>query len=627
MERRLAAIFAADMVGYSSLMAADEAETITRQKAHRSALLDPKVAQYGGRIVKTTGDGLLVEFASVVDAVQCAVDIQHAMASRESEVSDDRRIQYRIGINLGDIVLDGDDILGDGVNIAARMEGLAEPGGICISQPVHTQVEGKLDLAFEDLGEQSVKNIPKPVQVFRVLMDSPAADRGHIAPIPARRSLKWPAVAGALVLLVIVAGVALWQRPWERREEAISVAEVAQLLPDKPTIAVLPFNNMSNDSAQDYFADGITEDLITDLAKFPGLQVTARTSTSAYKGQALDLRKIGQELGVQYLIEGSIEKGGDRLRVTAQLIDATSGNHIWADRYDRELTDLFVIRDEIRASIIGALTGHTGAIVMAEVERASRQSPNSVKARDLYYQALGEWPKFNKEANARARELLQRSITLDPKNTAAHALLAWTYWRDVWLGWSDDAEVSRKLALETAETAVELDRSNYRGYWALGSALRLFNDFDTAGLQYERAFELNPYDPDLLADWGELLRDSGEFEKAAIQLETALALNPNYPNWYLAVLASTYLFAERYDDSVRTSSRIANPTTHNRATLAVSLALSNRLDAAKAQISKLLAQEPSYSITVYLDWPGWDRRNPEKVQSYVGALRSAGLPE
>ncbi|MFQ5937253.1 MAG: adenylate/guanylate cyclase domain-containing protein, partial [Acidiferrobacterales bacterium] len=529
--------------------------------------------------------------------------------------------------NLGDVIVEGDDIHGDGVNIAARLEGLADPGGICVSRPVHTQVENKVDLNFEDLGEQKVKNVPKPVQVFAVLMDSPAVDRGTDATIPAKRSLSWPAVAGGLSLLVIVAAIALWQQPWERREESTSVAEVAQLLSDKPTIAVLPFNNMSNDSAQDYFADGITEDLITDLAKFPGLQVTARTSTSAYKGQALDLRKIGRDLGVQYLIEGSIEKGGDRLRVTAQLIDAASGNHIWADRYDREVTDLFVIRDEIRASIIGALTGHTGAIVMAEVERASRQSPNSVKARDLYYQALGEWPKFNREANARARELLQRSVTLDPQDAAAHALLAWTHWRDVWIGWSDDAEVSKNLALETAETAVELDRSNYRGYWALGSALRLYDDYDTAGLQYERAFELNPYDPDLLADWGELLRDSGEFEKAAIQLETALALNPNYPDWYLAVLASTYLFAERYDEAIRTSSRIVHPTTHNRATLAVSLTKSGRLDAAKAQIAKLLAQDPSYSIVEYLDWPGWERRNPEKVQSYVDALRRAGLPE
>ena len=308
-QRRLAAIFAADMVAYSRLMEADETGTIARQKAHRAELVDPQIASHGGRIVKTTGDGMLVEFGSVVDATQCAVAIQRAMAEREADVGEEHRIQYRIGINLGDIVIDGDDILGDGVNVAARLEGLAEPGGVYISDVVHQSVAGKLDVAFEDLGEQQVKNISKPVHAYRVMLDGAPA--------------------------------------------APSAAPLA--LPDKPSIAVLPFDNLSGDPEQEYFTDGITEDIITSLSHLRQLYVTARNSTFSYKGQAMDVQLVASELGVRYVLEGSVRKSNNQVRITTQLIDGETGNHLWAERYDRALADIFAVQDEITQTVVGAL--------------------------------------------------------------------------------------------------------------------------------------------------------------------------------------------------------------------------------------------------------------------------------
>ena len=302
MERRLAAILAADVVGYTRLMGADEAGTLARLKALRGEVIDPEIAAHNGRLVKLMGDGALVEFASVVDAVACAVAIQREMAARDEDMPEDRRITFRIGINLGDVIVDGEDIYGDGVNIAARLEGLAEPGGICVSRTVFNHVKGKVDFGFDDLGEREVKNIPEPVRIFKVLLDAPAAEH-TAAPAPAaKRSLRWPLAAAGLVALVIVAGLALWQRPWEPREEPASVEAMAFPLPDRPSIAVLPFINMSDDPNQDYFADGMTEDLITDLSKLSGLFVIARNSSFSYKGQQVKVRQVAEELGVRYVL-------------------------------------------------------------------------------------------------------------------------------------------------------------------------------------------------------------------------------------------------------------------------------------------------------------------------------------
>jgi TolB-like protein/class 3 adenylate cyclase len=331
-ERRLAAIFAADMVGFSRLMEADEDGTIARQKACLSDVFEPAIDAHSGRIVKTTGDGLLVEFASAVSAVQCAVNIQRAMAEREGDVPEDRRITYRIGINVGEIVIDGDDILGDGVNVAARLEALAEPDGICISDAVFRNVRGKTDIGFEELGPQKVKNISEPVTSYRVLLD-PEADGGVVTK---RRSSRKPVYVVAAALVVAVAGVLIWQ-PWSPTIERASATRMKFALPAKPSIAVLPFENLSKDKGQDFFASGITEDIITDLSKISGLFVVAGRSTRAYKGKAIKVRRVAEELGVRYVLGGSVRRAGDKLRLTARLVDAIKGGHLWSGRYDRQV--------------------------------------------------------------------------------------------------------------------------------------------------------------------------------------------------------------------------------------------------------------------------------------------------
>jgi adenylate cyclase len=367
MERRLAAILAADVVGYSRLIEADEAGTLAALKSHRGTLIEPKIAQYHGRIVKLMGDGLLAEFPSAVEAVHCAVEIQYAMAERNGYVPEERRITYRVGINIGDIVVEDDDIFGDGVNIAARLEGLADPGGICISRPVHTQIVDKLDLTFEDLGEQQVKNIAKPVMVYRVALDTKAA--ALITPvvqgIARSKHRRWLVAGAAAALLVLAVGGALWWQPWAPD--------------DKPSIAVLPFDNLSGDPDQEPLSDGITEDIITELSRFRELFVIARHSTQTYKGKPVKVQKVAEDLGVRYVLEGSIRKTGNQIRINAQLIDATSGRHIWAERYDRDLSDLFSIQDEIVGTIVTSL-----AVKVHEAERArTRRKQANGKSRGL----------------------------------------------------------------------------------------------------------------------------------------------------------------------------------------------------------------------------------------------------
>ncbi|MEE8122164.1 MAG: adenylate/guanylate cyclase domain-containing protein, partial [Anaerolineales bacterium] len=343
-QRRLAAILAADVVGYSRLMGEDEAGTRARFNAHLHELIEPAIASRRGRIVKTMGDGLLVEFTSVVDAVQCAVDIQKGMADRNADETDDRRIEFRIGVNSGDVIIEGDDIHGDGVNVASRLEGLAEPGGICVSGDVYRQCRGKLEVGFDDLGEQEVKNITEPVLAYRVLPEGQTAT----APLRKRMPSRWriPAIAAAVVVVIAAGGIAWWQ-PWVTDVEPASIDKMAFKLPDRPSIAVLPFTNMSDDRKQEYFADGITEDITTDLSKVVGLFITPSSMTRRYKGKDFDPRVIAGKLGVRHILEGGVRRAGNRLRITAKLIDASSGAQVWAERYDRDLKDVFIIQDDI----------------------------------------------------------------------------------------------------------------------------------------------------------------------------------------------------------------------------------------------------------------------------------------
>ena len=621
MERRLAAIFAADMVGYSRLMAADEAGTIARQKAHRAELIDPAIAQYGGRIVKTMGDGVLVEFPSAVDAVRCAGDIQRAMPDRESRVSADRRIRYRIGINLGDIVIDGDDILGDGVNIAARLEGLAQPGGICVSRPVHTQVEGKVDLSFEDLGEQQVKNIPRPVRVFRVLMEPPSVYSPATTIASAKRILNWPAVAGSLALLVFVAGVSLWQRPWEPQEERALDGSTSLPLPDKPSIAVLPFTNLSKDTDQEYLSDGMTNDIITDLSRFSGLFVIASNSTFQYKGKAVKVQDVAKDLGVKYVLEGSLQWGGDRIRINAQLIDALTGHHVWADRYDEAADQFYVIQDDIIRKIVANMALKVNN---TERERAFRKGTEDLTAYDYYLRAMAKMDSGGKENNSTAIRLLESALNIDPNYAQAMGLLAQAHQFRASFGWAENKEESNRKALEMALKAYELAPDDYRSHFVLGSIYLHDRQFDKATAAIDRAIRLNPNDPDLLAEAAQALVYFGRPMEAVLQIENAMRLSPFYPQWYLGLLGWALYDAGHYEDALRAMKKIDQPQSWVHRQMAATYVRLGEIDKAREQIEIVLELNPEYRISNANDWPYKDQSAWER---YVEDLRTAGAPK
>ena len=504
MERRLAAILAADVVGYSRLMGADEAGTLERLKSLRKELVQPKITGRGGRIVKLMGDGLLAEFPSVVEAVQCAVDIQQGMAEREPGISDDRRMRLRIGVNLGDIIVEGSDIYGDGVNVAARLEGLSEPGGVVLSDDAYRQVRDRLDLPWQDDGEHEVKNIARPIRIWRWSpMGKPRSAGGHAA--------------------------------------------AARPSPDQPSIAVLPFDNMSGDAEQGYFADGITEDIITALSKISKLRVIARNSTFAYKGQARDLRRIARELGVLYVLEGSIRRGGDRLRITAQLIDADTGSHVWAERYDRGVADIFDIQDEITKEIVTALrvklTDGEEAFVLA-------RGTSNIEAWQCCTRASELFMRFNAYDYLEARVLAEQAIRLDPDYAYAWAALGFTYFWDGRLGYTDDSDAKFVRANECAERAMNLDDTVS---WSIGlSALVAapLNRHDEGVEVARRGIELYPGSADVRAFLAIALLHAGHYREAAEHLRAAMALNPFYPTWYRNGLARALVFSDELDEAL-----------------------------------------------------------------------------
>lgn len=576
-ERRLAAILAADMVGYSRLIGADEEGTIARQKAHRAELIDPTIAEYRGRIVKLMGDGALVEFASVVDAVKCAVAVQEGMAGREANVPEDRQIQYRIGVNLGDIVIDGEDILGDGVNIAARLEGLAEPGGICISAKVFEEVGNKLDVGFEDLGPQDVKNIAAPVHAYCVTLDGVQATPST-APLP---------------------------------------------LPDKPSIAVLPFDNMSGDPEQEYFSDGITEDLITDLSKISGLFVVARNAAFFYKGRAVKPVEVSEELGVRYLLEGSVRKAGNRVRITAQLIDPPTGYHLWAERYDRDLTDIFALQDEITEKIVAALEV---TLTESEQEKVARRYTENLEAYDHFLRGRDQVRATN-ETNAQAQEMFERAIELDPSFAAAYAILSYTHWRGWYNQWSDDPKALER-ALEAAQKAVALDESLPLARAYLAWVYVMKGQHERAIAEAKRAIALDPNLAEAHAYLGEILNLSGRPEEGVSLVKKAMGLDPHYPANYLIYLGHAYWALGRYEEAIaalkRCLTRFPTSLTSHR-TLAVIFSELGRKEEARTEVAEMLRISP------YASLEDQKERLPIKDQAvlarYLDGLRKAGLPE
>ena len=488
-QRRLAAILAIDMVGYSRLMETDERGTIAREKAHRTELIDPKIAEHRGRVVKLMGDGMLAEFGSVVDAVECAVAIQRAMMEREAEVPDDRRIQYRVGINLGDIVIVGDDILGEGINVAARLEGLAEPGGICISRTARDQVRDKLGVGLEDLGEIEVKNITRPVRAFKVLLDETAK------PAPARTPRGWiggrSAIAAAILVVVVVAGGALWWQPWAPKVPSQEIEAGALALPSKPSIAVLAFKNLSGDPSQEHFSDGVTENIIDGLSRFKSFFVIARNSSFTYKGKAIDIKRIGRELGVRYVLEGSIQRSGNQVRVTVQMIGAATGQLIWADRYDRELKDIFAVQDAITQGIISTVAPEIAA---AEYRRVLRKEPQNLDAWDLTLRARWQmvYGRIDQNSVEEAMLLLDQAIELDPTLADSYTQLGFAHTLNVFLGWSRSVPDSISAAAQSFAKALELDPSDAFAIAAQARVFLLQRRHDEAIDSATRSIGLNP---------------------------------------------------------------------------------------------------------------------------------------
>lgn len=538
-ERRLAAILAADVVGYSRLMGEDEEGTLARLQEHRRALVDPKIAEHRGRIVKTTGDGLLAEFASVVAALRCAVEMLRGMTERNAALPPPRRMEFRIGIHVGDVITQDGDIFGDGVNIAARLEGLAEPGGICVSARVREDAEGRIDIAFQDIGEQKLRNIARPVRVFRVRLGA------HAGAEPRRPGWRW-ALAGAAVA-VAVTSFALFLGPGALQRAAPPVADGAP-----PIVAVLPFANQTGDDGQDYFVEGVTEEVINALGRFHTLRVSGRNAVLRFKQRPPAQDEIASELGASYLVSGSVSRSGKRVRIAAQLADARAGTVMWSDRHEGELADVFDFQDTIALQIAGTLAAN---IALVEGRRALSQPKPNPSAFDLVWRARAIGYAGSRSANRRFRALVAQAIEADAGYAAAHALLAEALYAQAIQGWTEfpDRELTR--AGEEARKAIALAPDQPDGYRALGRVHLTRGEYDQAQNALKRAIEINPSDANTLAPWGTVQSYSGDIAGAIETLQRALKLDPMIEPIYVFELALAYHLGRRHEDALRVVER------------------------------------------------------------------------
>ena len=627
MERRLTTILAADIVGYSRLMGDDEAGTLTALKTLRRELIKPKETQYGGRTVKLMGDGALMEFPSVVDAVAFAVEVQVAMQAHNVKLPEDQRIIYRIGINIGDIIVEGDDIYGDGVNVAARMEGLAEPGGICISRPVHTQVGGKLDLQFQDLGENKVKNISQPVKVYRIVLDEKAAALAtpvtRMPSAPVRRL--WPIAATFAVMLLIAAGGLYWWQARAPKLEPVDPATMAHPLPAQPSIAVLAFDDLSQGDDQGYLSDAIVEGIITKLSHFSELFVIARNSSFFYKGKAIDVRKIARDLGTRYILEGSQQKAGDRLRVTVQLIDAIAGNHIWAETYDRDLVNLFTVQDEIADSVASTV----GAKVVAVAGEAIKKGdPARLRAFEYWLKGTRHWYEWTEEGNEQARLLYLKAIEADPSLPRGHLGLAWVYINGFRNGWTElDRNDALARARELAQKGLDLAPDDYFPHQTMAYVLMQAGEPDQAIVEFEKSLALNPNAANVMMDLAEALIYSGRKQEAVDLMHQAMRRDPHHPDWFYWSLAWAQYMVGACADATTTMHKMSSMPKRANRTLAASYACEGRLDEAREAVDDLLEYDPEYSIGKFMLDVGSKFTNTADVDHWIDHLREAGLPE
>ena len=618
-KRKLTAILSADVEGYSRLMGEDEDATITTLTSYRE-LMTTLIQKHRGRVVDSPGDNLLAEFGSVVDAVRCAVEIQEELRVRNAELPENKRMHFRIGINLGDVVQEEERIYGDGINIAARVEGLAEGGGICISGTVYDSIKNKLSLTYESLGEHTVKNITEPVRVYRMRVGPEAAVK------PRPKHWHKPALA-ALVVLVVAAGAwAIWNFYFRPPPiEPASVEKMAFPLPDKPSIAVLPFTNMSGDPKEDYFSDGITEEIITALAKVPYLFVIARNSTFSYKGKPVKIRQVAEELGVRYVLEGSVRRAGDRVRVTAQLIDAIKGHHLWAERYDRDLKDIFALQDEITLNILSAL-----AVKLTKGEQATirRKDTDNLEAYLKVLQAGWYSHRMTKEGHFRARQLAEEAMALDPEYTSPYIILALQHIRDVFFGWSKSRKKSLERSLELAQKAIALDDSFPRCYVLLSTIYMFKKQYERAIAEAERAVALDPNGASAYSMLGTVLHMVGRQQEAIMPLEKAIRINPMAPSIYFRRLGTAYRDIGRYEEAIVQLKRAVNlspDSLYPHIGLASTYSLAGCEEEARAEVSEVLRIQPKFSLDSFAKRVAF--KNKADIDRLVGVLRKAGLPD
>ena len=628
-KRKLTAILSADVEGYSRLMGDDEEATVRTLTSYREVLIT-LIQQHSGKVLDSPGDNVLAEFVSVVDAVQCAVAVQKEIKARNDELPENRRMQFRIGINLGDVIQEEERIYGDGVNIAARLEGLAEAGGICISKTAFDQIETKLPYGYEFLGDQTVKNNVKPVRAYRVLLEPEAAGKVIGEKRFLGRFSRKTAMAAIIILLMVAGGLIGWNiyLQQSKKVEPASVDKMAYPLPDNPSIAVLPFVNLSEDPKQEYLSDSITDQIITTLSRDRRLFVIARQSSSSYKGRPVKVQQVAEELGVRYVLEGSVQKSGDKVRITAQLIDAIKGRHIWSERYDREVKDLFALQDEITIKIMNGMS-----IELTEGEQARRWTKvgtDNLKALEKYYEGKASFERFGtKENNDMAIQLLEEAIALDPKFVWPYVYLGNAHYVAARTsGWSESPTQSFQMAFEQAQKALAIDDSEDRAHSLMGRLYLQERQYDKALSEAERAVTLNPNGAEAYFGFAGIVGQLGRWEESVLYSKKAIRLNPFPGIYYYFALGRAYFFTGQYDEAILTWKKMLHRAPDMfiaHLFLAASYSLSGRDEEAAAAAKDVLRINPKFSIDSMAKRRSF--KNKADLELLVTALHKAGLPD
>jgi len=630
-KRKLTAILSADVEGYSRLMGDDEEATVRTLTTYRE-VLTTLIQQHNGKVLDSPGDNLLAEFVSVVDGVQCAVAVQKEIKARNDELPENRRMQFRIGINLGDVIQEEERIYGDGVNIAARLEGLAEPGGICISKTAFDHIESKLPYGYEFLGDQTVKNIAKPIGAYRVLMEPRVTVAGE--PEKGKRSpmKRMPILIGLAAVVVFAVAVGIWQL-YSRRTtiEPASVEKMAFPLSEKPSIAVLPFNNLSGDPTQDYIADGISENIISALSKISDMFVIASDSTSTYKGKPVKIQQVSEELGVRYVLEGSAQKSGNRVRVTAQLINATTGHYLWSEKYDRDLQDLFALQDEITQKIIVELQVK---LTEGEQVRLSQKSTTNMEAWSYAVRGLTIWMHISKENNAKAMELFERAVELDPGYVWAWVKLAWTHIMASIPGWSPSPSEHWKKVVEISKKVSVLDENDSDVHALLGLVYRVQRQYELAITEGQKSLILGPTNAQAHVLLAVTMHTVGRFDEAIELVEKAMHLHPYYPAYYLQWLGGAYRMTGRYEEALTVYNQLLDrsrkgefPIFDANVFLADTYAAFGKEEEARNHAKEVLRIDPGFSLKEINKISAFRYKDPAHLERRLNALRKAGIPE